>query len=150
MEDSNMNNKWTSMNKIAVRVSYGVYILALLFVVVMLFFDRYQFEPYAIGALVGLIPSTISHIMWAMYVEMSENIVHIASRNTSETDRTLSDISQTLGKILANMSNGGAVRPDTPWKCSCGKVNAPDANFCQNCGAPRANDIPDISIPGIR
>lgn len=32
-----MNNKWTSMNKIAVRVSYGVYILALLFVVVMLF-----------------------------------------------------------------------------------------------------------------
>ena len=48
-----MNNKWTSMNKIAVRVSYGVYILALLFVVVMLFFDRYQFEPYAIGALVS-------------------------------------------------------------------------------------------------
>lgn len=35
-----MNNKWTSMNKIAVRVSYGVYILALLFVVVMLFFDQ--------------------------------------------------------------------------------------------------------------
>ena len=138
------------MNKIAVRVSYGVYILALLFVVVMLFFDRYQFEPYAIGALVGLIPSTISHIMWAMYVEMSENIVHIASRNTSETDRTLSDISQTLGKILANMSDGDAVRPDTPWKCSCGKVNSHDANFCQNCGAPRANDIPDISIPGIR
>ena len=77
-----MNNKWTSMNKIAVRVSYGVYILALLFVVVMLFFDRYQFEPYAIGALVGLIPSTISHIMWAMYVEMSENIVHIASKTS--------------------------------------------------------------------
>lgn len=99
-----MNNKWTSMNKIAVRVSYGVYILALLFVVVMLFFDRYQFEPYAIGALVGLIPSTISHIMWAMYVEMSENIVHIASRNTSETDRTpfrhIADVRQDTCKYV--------------------------------------------------
>ena len=103
-----------------------------------------------ITALISIIPVLISHIAWAMYIEMSENIIHIASRNTRETDRTLSDISQTLGKILANMSNGGAVRPDTPWKCSCGKVNAPDANFCQNCGAPRANDIPDISIPGIR
>ena len=140
-----MNNKWTSMNKIAVRVSYGVYILALLFVVVMLFFDRYQFEPYAIGALVGLIPSTISHIMWAMYVEMSENIVHIASRNTSETDRTLSDISQTLGKILANMSDGDAVRPDTPWKCSCGKVTLLTPTSARTAALPEQTIFP-ISV----
>lgn len=144
-----MNDKWTSINKIAVRVSYGFYILALLFVVVMLFFDRYQFEPYAIGALVGLIPSTISHITWAMYIEMSENIVHISSRNTTESDRILSDISQTLGNILLNMSNDGAAKSDTPWKCSCGKVNPPDANFCQNCGAVRNDNIPEVK-PGIK
>ena len=89
------------------------------------------------------------HIVWSMYIEMAENIIHIASRNTRETDRTLSDISQTLGKILANMSNGGTVRPDTPWKCSCGKVNPPDANFCQNCGAVRNDNIPEVK-PGIK
>ena len=121
-----MNDKWTKVNRVAVIVSFCVCVVGLLIVFVASLMDGYN-------------------MYW-----LSENIIHIASRNTRETDRTLSDISQTLGKILANMSNGGAVRPDTPWKCSCGKVNAPDANFCQNCGAPRANDIPDISIPGIR
>ena len=143
-----MNDKWTTVSKVVVKVSLGLFALG----VVFMFINGLVTGNGVvwITALISLIPVLISHIAWAMYIEMSENIIHIASRNTRETDRTLSDISQTLGKILANMSNGGAVRPDTPWKCSCGKVNAPDANFCQNCGAPRANDIPDISIPGIR
>ena len=112
-----MNDKWTKVNRVAVIVSFCVCVVGLLIVFVASLMDGYNM--YWLFALSGIVSAVISHIMWAMYIEMSENIIHIASRNTRETDRTLSDISQTLGKILANMSNGGAVRPDTPWKCSC-------------------------------
>ena len=138
-----MNDKWTTVSKVVVKVSLGLCALG----VVFMFINGLVTGNGGvwITALISIIPVLISHIAWAMYIEMSENIIHIASRNTRETDRTLSDISQTLGKILANMSNGGAVRPDTPWKCSCGKVNAPDANFCQNCGVPEQTIFP-ISV----
>lgn len=142
-----MNDKWTKVNRVAVIVSFCVCVVSLLIVFVASLMDGYNM--YWLFALSGIVSAVISHMIWAMYIEMSENIIHIASRNTRETDRTLSDISQTLGKILANMSNGGAVRPDTPWKCSCGKVNPPDANFCQNCGAVRNDNIPEVK-PGVK
>ena len=108
-----MNDKWTKVNRVAVIVSFCVCVVGLLIVFVASLMDGYNM--YWLFALSGIVSAVISHIMWAMYIEMSENIIHIASRNTRETDRTLSDISQTLGKILANMSNGGAVRPDTGY-----------------------------------
>ncbi|MGN1341262.1 MAG: zinc ribbon domain-containing protein [Oscillospiraceae bacterium] len=92
-------------------------------------------------ALVSLVPVTANHISWAMYIEMSENIVRISSKDSGAEERALNDISQTLGRILANMSSGGAVRMDKPWECqSCGKVNPPDARFCQKCGNPKNCD----------
>lgn len=142
-----MNDKWTRITKVTVKVSLGLCALGVVFMFISGLVTGNG--GLWISALISIIPMLMFHIVWSMYIEMAENIIHIASRNTRETDRTLSDISQTLGKILANMSNGGTVRPDTPWKCSCGKVNPPDANFCQNCGAVRNDNIPEVK-PGIK
>lgn len=92
-----MNDKWTTVSKVVVKVSLGLCALG----VVFMFINGLVTGNGGvwITALISIIPVLISHIAWAMYIEMSENIIHIASRNTRETDRTLSDISQTLGKI---------------------------------------------------
>lgn len=89
-----MNDKWTKVNRVAVIVSFCVCVVGLLIVFVASLMDGYNM--YWLFALSGIVSAVISHIMWAMYIEMSENIIHIASRNTRETDRTLSDISQTF------------------------------------------------------
>lgn len=136
-----MNNKWTRVNKVAVIISFCVSVLGCVLLLVF-FLDAGQNLATALtSSIAGLISALISHIIWAMYIEMSENIVRISSKNSGAEERALNDISQTLGRILANMSGGGAVRMDEPWECqSCGKVNPPDARFCQKCGNPRNGD----------
>lgn len=140
-----MNDKWTRVNKVAVVVSYCVFIALAILCVVLNCVDNYSFRGYGITGLIMIVPVTVSHIMWAMYIEMSQNIICIASKSRKPTEDALSDISQTLGKILANLSNMGTVRNNTPWKCTCGRVNPADANFCQNCGAVR-DAIPEVGV----
>ena len=80
-----MNDKWTTVSKVVVKVSLGLCALG----VVFMFINGLVTGNGGvwITALISIIPVLISHIAWAMYIEMSENIIHIASRNTRETDQ---------------------------------------------------------------
>lgn len=135
-----MNNKWTRVNKVAVIISYCLCVLALVVAFVWSCVDYFGGMIW-LYALVSLVPVTANHIYWAMYIEMSENIVRISSKDSGAEERTLNDISQTLGRILDSMPKGEAVRMDEPWECHrCEKINPPDARFCQKCGNPKNND----------
>lgn len=143
-----MNNKWTRVNRVAVIVSFCISIVACLILLVLSIGGPMSagFIWVSIG---GMASAVISHLIWALYIEMSENLARLSSRNTAAMENTLNDISWTLGRILENMSNGATPKSDTPWKCTCGRVNPADANFCQSCGSVRGNHIPDVKQGGI-
>ena len=90
-----MNDKWTTVSKVVVKVSLGLCALG----VVFMFINGLVTGNGGvwITALISIIPVLISHIAWAMYIEMSENIIHIASkhpRNRPYSFRHIADVRQ--------------------------------------------------------
>lgn len=87
-----MNDKWTTVSKVVVKVSLGLCALG----VVFMFINGLVTGNGGvwITALISIIPVLISHIAWAMYIEMSENSFKKHPRNRPYPFRYIADVRQ--------------------------------------------------------